>query len=86
MTLTTEQIAAVKLLIETYKAKVDIWVAASEELERAAAEDMVKAADVAIQAYDDAEGSETITHVGYDIYRPTPREGQQQRTALCEHV
>ena len=72
--------------MEAYKAKVDIWVAASEELERAAGEDMVKAEAIAIQAYDDAEGSETITHVGYDIYKPTPREGQPQRTALCEHV
>ena len=86
MTLTAEQITAINALIEAYKTKVDIWVAAPEELERAAGEDMVTAESVAIQAYDDAGGSETIKHLGYQIYKPVPRPGQPQRTALCEEV
>ena len=86
MTLTAEQITAINALIEAYKTKVDIWVAAPEELERAAGEDMVKAEGIAIQAYDDAGGTEILIHVGYQIYKPTPREGQPQRTALCEEV
>ena len=86
MTLTAEQITAINALIEAYKTKVDIWVAAPEELERAAGEDMVKAEGIAIQAYDDAGGTEILIHVGYQIYKPTQREGQPQRTALCEEV